>query len=163
MLEEESDPLLTRHRVTASHPTLVVSDVATTRGSLALAWLSVSNLRLTTDDVRVDERDNARRAFLSVVLVIAVVIALALGGLYWLRETLRVDHPGVAQVVEAPGNPPEPYDVCKQAGLTRLARQLSTPANADAVSLAWAGKYSNRNPDVRQGAIDGCRQGLESG
>ena len=60
------------------------------------------------------------------------------------------------------GGPESPYDACRRLGLKRLARQLSTRANPADVALAWARQPSNRNPEVRQEAIESW-QGLESG
>jgi hypothetical protein len=100
-------------------------------------------------------------------VVAVVVLVLASGALFKLRNVLTPECPGGGQggfacpapgwVEAAPRGPPGPYESCQ-----RLARQLSTPVNAADVALAWACRHSNRNPVVRRAAIEGCREGIEA-
>lgn len=105
-------------------------------------------------------------------LAAVVMLVIVLGWLYWLRESVLVsprcsavgsDEPGCPAVSYAEGRPADPYLFCKEVGLLSLSHQLSTPLNPDAVALAWARKYSNRNPGVRSAAIAACRKGLLAG
>lgn len=139
----------------------------------ALKW--EPTLRLTADDVSVeiDEGTRGGRSWRPAVVGLVLAGVLLVVALFFLRAELRTRCPdgqvggpscdASGPVEVAPGGPPDPYESCKRTSLSALARQLSTPLDPDAVALAWARRNSNRNPSVRQEAIEACRQGLVAG
>ena len=148
-------------------------------GHIVDLWLS--NLRQTTDDQVVDMPDSteARASRLSwVVTLTVVVIALLVGGLFLLRDSLRsypseYSYPAPPSLacyatqsclwVGSLGRWVDPYMSCKRLGLSRLSRRFSTPLDPTEAALAWARRYTNRNHDIRQRAMRDCRRGLVSG